>query len=184
MLKNLNNEDGISTIEFILTFSFALGAVFLFLKTAFMYTNGYLVHYANYQASRAYLVYESQTNDRNNSYEGSEVINATKKVFNGFKLQEIGINKGGGLQINLPQDVKYEYVGTWVEYEDQYSLTNIIGGKKPVTLRTESFLGKEPTRSECIARICNAFEEAAMGFTTCQEMGTGLKNMTFFDNGC
>ena len=55
-------ESGQSTIEFLCTFAFVLATIFVFLKIAMNVTNGYLVHYATYMASRAYLVNDNGSN--------------------------------------------------------------------------------------------------------------------------
>jgi hypothetical protein len=58
-MKAKNNK-GQSTIEFILTFTAAVGFIFLFLKMALNYTNGYMVHHATFMASRAYMVGDAE----------------------------------------------------------------------------------------------------------------------------
>jgi hypothetical protein len=57
----IKNSKGQSTIEFIFSFTAAVGFVFLFLKMALNYTNGYMVHHATFMASRAYLVSDSES---------------------------------------------------------------------------------------------------------------------------
>ena len=56
----IKNNKGQSTIEFILTFTAAVGFIFLFLKMALNYTDGYIVHHATFMASRAYLVGDAE----------------------------------------------------------------------------------------------------------------------------
>ncbi len=58
MRKQLRNESGQSTIEFIFSFGFAFFLIIYTLKVALNYTTGYLVHYSTYMASRAYLTFE------------------------------------------------------------------------------------------------------------------------------
>ena len=60
-------DNGQSSIEFLISFFFVLGFVFVFLKISLNAAEGYLVHYATYMASRSYLVAEQNSVDPINS---------------------------------------------------------------------------------------------------------------------
>jgi hypothetical protein len=100
-----------------------------------------------------------------------------RAVFNSY------LNIIPGLQTNLkfndPETGKnYIYIGTYVEFEQTFSMMAFVGGNDPLSYRTESFLGKEPHRQECLLRICEQFK---------QQLSVGchkLENATYFDDGC
>ncbi len=76
-----NNQQGQAAIEFILTFAFGIGIVMLFVSLAMNMTRGYLVHYANFMASRTFLTYDSNsTNDV-----GSSINKARERAVTTFK---------------------------------------------------------------------------------------------------
>ena len=56
------NKEGQSTLEFIFSFAIVFSFIFFFFKIALNYTNGYLLHYANFMASRTYLVHDINSN--------------------------------------------------------------------------------------------------------------------------
>lgn len=169
-------ETGQSTIEFLLSFVFSIGFLFLFLKTALNFTNGFLFHYATYMASRTYLVVDNNSNQVG----GADDLAAkrAREVFSkNFQLGTYipGYSKGM-LKINSPAWIKNKpYVGVWAQYQDKFSLAKTFGGSSDVTFRSESFLGREPTREECVERICAAMKDLG---------GTCISHTTFTDNGC
>ncbi|MCY4495573.1 MAG: hypothetical protein OXB92_17145, partial [Acidimicrobiaceae bacterium] len=167
------------TIEFIVTFVFIIGFTFAFFRIALIYTNGYLVHYATYMASRAYMVFDNNSNQPTGG--DGDASRLAKRVFEGFKLGGLINGFTGQLQINDPQSFNRHsnnlYVGTWVDFKQKLPTPSFAAGKD-LNLRSESFLGREPTRSECYERICNAMGEAAL-----QEEYCGIHS-TLFDNGC
>jgi len=151
------NNKGQSTIEFILTFTAAVGFIFLFLKMATNYTNGYMVHHAVFMASRAYLVADSETQQ---SLEGRDK--------NAFELASLVFKKNlpdvlipgfdGELKENNASSVKYPaFIGLYVEFTQIFS-QGFVGGKDPLKFRAESFLGREPSRPETYAQTCNAIK--------------------------
>ena len=60
--KLLKNQKGQSSVEFAISFIMVIGFVFMYVKVALNFTNGYVVHYANFMASRAFMVYEGNNN--------------------------------------------------------------------------------------------------------------------------
>lgn len=170
---SMNNEEGQSTIEFLSTFAFAFSLVFLFIKIAMNFTNGYLIQYANFMASRAYLVRD--TNQTPNSVYTASLTRA-REVFNQYKVPVFMPSFGGQVQANSPSSgVLSFYVGTYVDYDERFSLSRLMGGAAPLEFRAESFLGKAPVRRECSLRVCKAFEMAG---------GNCTAYTTAFDNGC
>ncbi len=178
MLIHSKNK-GQSTIEFIVTFVFAIGFTFSFFKIASIYTNGYLVHYATYMAGRAYMVFDNNSNNPAGSDNGASLL--AKKVFEGFKLGGLLGGTINELQLNDPESLNnYSnnlYVGAWFDFS-QVLPTPALGSGRELELRSESFLGREPTRSECYDRVCTAMGEAALQTEYCSI------HSTLFDNGC
>ena len=118
MLIHSKNK-GQSTIEFIVTFVFAIGFTFSFFKIASIYTNGYLVHYATYMAGRAYMVFDNNSNNPAGSDNGASLL--AKKVFEGFKLGGLLGGTIEELELNDPESYNnYSnnlYVGAWFGFQ-------------------------------------------------------------------
>lgn len=168
-MKIRNNNRGQSTIEFILTFTIAVGFIFLFLKMALNYTNGFMVHYATYNAARAYLVNDDLHQSDAHNDNQAEVF--AKKVFKKYMPEALmpGIEvtikaqgAGGGV---LPL-----FTGMYAEFSQKFSL-GLIGGKESINLRSEAFLGREPTRTESTALTCEAIK-SGLGLTSCSVHAT------------
>lgn len=176
MKKNLTiNCEGQSTVEFIVSFIMVIGFVFMYIKVALNFTNGYVVHYANFMASRALLVQESNSNQP----EGSDTKSAqvAKEVWDSYNIEGVL----GGISVTredmLPGAGDNNlFVGTTVSYEDRFSIFSMIGSTEKLEFKSESFLGKEPTIAECVERICEAFR--TLGASGCNA------NTMVMDNGC
>ena len=159
MANKHKNNLGQSTIEFIMTFSVAIGFIFLFLKMAMNYTDGYMVHHATYMAARAYLV----SDENRISYEegDAQAFAKAKNVFerylpNGL-VQSVDYSK---LRENNPDPGRtkfHAFVGIWIEFSQRFSF-GFIGGKSSVRLISEAFLGREPTRPETRNQVCEAIK--------------------------
>lgn len=175
-----NNQDGQSTIEFILTFIFGISLIFFVVNTSINYATGYLVHYATFMASRAYLTVDTHIGNSDNT--GPSLYRSeakTKEVFNNYNLGIFDISSEN-LKLNLVEDVKGDNtknltVGTYTHFVLNMDLIGQIAGKKKMDLVSESFLGKEPTRAECASRVCYAIT----GGYNCDYM-----DITLFDDGC
>jgi hypothetical protein len=169
-------EAGQSTIEFILTFSAAVGFIFLFLKMAMNYTDGYMVHHATYLAARAYLVSDE---NRVSLEEGdARALVKAKKVFSKYMPEGLvlGIDPNK-LQENNPDpgSTKYHaFVGLWIEFTQKFSL-GYVGGKDSIRFISEAFLGREPTRAESRTQVCDAIKR--LGLNRCDV------HVTLEDNG-
>ena len=179
--KTKLNSKGQSTIEFIISFSFVFAFTFVFFRIALLYANGHLVHYATYMASRAYMVYDSNATHPHGDDENAAKL--AQKVFEKFKLGSLIKNFDNSLNVHHPRDFsdykKNLYVGVWVDFKQKLPIPFAIKGRD-LDLRSESFLGREPTRSECYWRIAYSMGGAVGGGN---DKYKGLHS-TLFDNGC
>lgn len=117
--------------------------------------------------------------DRNsNTPEGSdaESLSRAKTVFARYNIPLYISTFESELQANMPETVDSSaMVGVWAEYNTSLSATSLFGGSQQLLFRSESFLGKEPTRAECIERICRTFQDIGADCSS---------HVTFADNGC
>ncbi len=169
----MRGQKGQSTIEFLSALSFVIAIIFFYVKMALNITNGYLMHYATYMASRAYLVGDDA---------GANAIGFAKNnaivVYNGIKQYALPFDQGGTLVFNEPQTVdKKVFVGAWTSFKQKFSYSAIVGGTALMEYVSESFIGREPTISECIQQAC-AMIRLSTGISDC---GQGT---TVIDNGC
>lgn len=156
----MKNQKGQSTIEFILTFTVAVGFIFLFLKVAVNYTNGFMVHHATYLASRAYMAHDGleQTDPLNDK----KAEQFAKEVFN-YYLPDGLISSISGVVLKYSHPSYGNqplFTGVYSEFSSRFSL-GFIGGTTPLNLRSESFLGREPTRTESVNLTCDAMKDSA-----------------------
>ena len=86
--------------------------------------------------------------------------------------QNLKVNDPDGNGQNLDRNL---YVGVYTDFSHRLGLSPFAGGQKEVNFRSESFLGREPTRAECVKRICEALK--LLG-------GDCQHHSTIFDNGC
>jgi hypothetical protein len=166
-----NNEKGQSTVEFLMTFVFIFGIMFVYVKIALNFSRGYMIHLANYQASRAYLISDLNSNQAAGS-DGAAATAATKvwkSYYNDFTGTDPVANSPnfGGRSI---------FVGTYVEYKEKFSFGFPFSAMDPMEMRSESFLGREPTRQTCLERVCKSMKD--LGAPSCEA------HMTLSDNGC
>jgi hypothetical protein len=182
----LHKKQGQSTIEFLLTLVFSIAFLFMFVQLALNSGIGYLNHYATFMASRAYLVFDDNNQVVTSTLENAEdfVRNDVMKKFGldvmGLKIADIV----GNVEINSPLDAnkKYEYVGVVHKIKRKFSALSIIGGKFFAELVSESFLGKEPTRGDCLQRLCQHVVVEHLGFE-CNPQNES-NHITLFDDGC
>ena len=160
----LNNNKGQSTIEFILTFTAAVGFIFLFLKMALNYTNGYMVHHATFMASRVYLV-----NDQEPSVSPEDgdapALKAATVVFKKYMPESLMPGVTVELKANAPVTSGSGFsvfTGLFANFSQTFSM-GMIGGKTQMDFRSESFLGREPTRAETVTQTCNAISFLGAG---------------------
>lgn len=169
-------EKGQSTLEFLITFSAAVGFIFMFVKMAMNYTDGYMVHHATFMAARSYLVVDEE---RDSLAEGDQRAKAkADEVFRSY-LPE-GFIKGvssSALEVNSPEPTYtkfHAFVGLYIQFQQRFSV-GYVGGKSLVTYVSEAFLGREPTRSETKVQTCLAIK--SLGLNSCNV------HVTLDDNG-
>ena len=168
------SDRGQSTMEFLLAFTFVFTLIFLIFQVGVNFTNGYLIHYATFVASRTYLVIDNNSN--NISSGDQDARGRAISVFNQFPVDKFVPGFRSELKINHPMTIPNNlFVGAWLEYPEKFGISDLIGGIKDVSLRSESFLGREPSRVTCLVRICEAMREVG---------GTCGDHTTFFDDGC
>jgi hypothetical protein len=175
-LLKKNRQKGQSTIEFIMTFSMVFAFTFLFLKIAMNYTDGYMVHYATFMASRSYLTVDpKQQKYENVDNSDDDAAKYAKETFNKFLPEGLIKDFNGQVNVIDPAAAKFTpYIGLFTKYTTQFSL-GVIGGTDELEMRSESFLGREPTRYEVYFQICNAIKTVTGA--TCD------KQATLDDNG-
>lgn len=169
-------ESGQSTIEFIFSFSFLLLFFIFFFAITINTGVGYLVHYAVFKASRNYLTYDSGSTDREEVLQ--QAASSATALFNNFHLSNYGI-KNGVLKFNHPQIDEgyiYEYVGLYYLFTPPFTSLGLFGLPKDFKLLSESFLGKEPSQSECRCSV-----QQAMGYSCHSDIND---DVTVYDNGC
>lgn len=161
----MKNNKGQSTIEFILTFTMTVSFILLFLKMTLNYTNGYMLHHAVFMSSRAFLVHDSQLGRTDTDLVVQDDVAATfaASVFakylptgliNGFDNTSVKFNKPSN-----PTLIYKVFVGAFAEFESAFA-SGLIGGKDIVKFKSESFLGREPTRAESYLQTCAAMVQA------------------------
>lgn len=169
-------ERGQSTVEFIFTFIFIVGMLFLFLKIALIYTNGYFVHYVTFQASRAYMTYDTHA-----AIQGADAgaKNQALAVFNSYPISPLLGESVGTLELKNPEEAGAYPIhsGAIYSYETTFGISDFLGGKIPLKFVSESFLGREPVRIECAMRTCDAIKATG---ASCES----FVEVTIFDNGC
>lgn len=135
-------------------------------------TKGYLVHYANFMASRTFLSYDrAGIGAVEQSLKAAEV--RAKDVFKSYPLGNFGISAKFG--VNRPGNVSPLFAGATSTFSERLTPLSLVGGENRATFLSESFLGKEPPRLECHLSVCQA-----MGIENCNEP----VDITVYDNGC
>lgn len=168
-----SSNKGQSTIEFIMTFSLVFAFFFLFLKICMNFTDGYMIHHATYMASRAYLASDAERESPENR--DDVAFKHAQIVFKKYLPESLITGFSSELKQNSPSTAKFTpFVGVYINHSTPFSL-GIIGGKEELDLRSESFLGREPSRVEVYFQICQAIKTLT---------GAGCdKQTTLEDNG-
>ena len=173
--NKLYRREGQSTIEFLVTFPMVILFLFFFMKLSFNFTMGYLAHYATFMSSRTFLVYDDDSTFDTNAE------NAARGVFKSILLDRVSKKFSGNPTFNSIPDVSGAgnaspvFKGAVFEYQETFSISNLLGGTDKISLVSESFLGREPTRVGCLQRICRSLEQLT---------GNCVDLVTLSDNGC
>ena len=166
------NQKGQASIEFLLTFGFAIGFTLLFVSLAINMTRGYLVHYANFMASRTFLSHDTAgTGAVEQSLNAAQT--RARQVFRSYPLGAFEIE--AEFRVNKPLATSSLMSGTTATFRERMTPFSLVGGTNEATLHSESFLTKEPVRLQCLLSVCRA-----MGITNCNS----VVDVTVFDNGC
>ncbi|MBI2521630.1 MAG: hypothetical protein HYV97_14540 [Bdellovibrio sp.] len=165
----LKKCSGQSTIEFLVTFGFTLLLIFILLKISLNVTNGFLVHYATYSASRAFLVADNLGNTPNDDLAESKALSVFGKIVAGNTVTV------QPQKISLAE--KSVFLGVRAEFTQKFAFSDVIGGEQPITFISESYIGRTPLMSECVIRTCDAIKHLD-GSIVCD------LNVTLEDNGC
>lgn len=175
----IKNQAGQSTIEFILTFAFAVSFILVIFTTAINYATGYLIHYATFMASRVYLTQDNFTGTV--GAPENALQDATQNARNAFNSYNLSA-------FNIPNDSfnihpagstgpsEYLTVGGYTTFDQGIDPIGKVAGQQKLELVSESFLGKEPTRAECATRVCYAIT----GDVNCDR----TMDITLYDDGC
>jgi hypothetical protein len=171
--KIISSDSGQSTIEFLTTFSVVLTFLFVFVRVALSFTNGYMVHYATFMASRTYYTYDDNSNEPAGI--DSRAFTKARETFgkiisaNGIELEQHSPESGNNKT----------FVGVIAKFRQKFSSSNVIGGNELIDFVSESFLGRTPMNGECAEMTCEGIKNA-LGTSSCE-----LKDhTTVFDNGC
>lgn len=182
-MEKRREESGQAFIEFLLTISFILGFLFMFIRLSLYSTSGFMAHYATFMASRTYLVVDDASLSDENVY--SLAKSRAEDVFSHFKIERFGI-KNGVLSFNSPSFTNNRayklYVGAFYTFKQALSGLSLLTGGKTLDLVTESFLGKAPSRSQCQRRICEIMRLKTGIAGACESVIQS--HTTLYDNGC
>ena len=166
-----NNEQGQSTIEFVLSLSLALGITMLFVSQAVNMTIGFMVHYGTYMGGRTYLSYDSFNPD--NAQVATDAGREAERAFKRYGLEVLDINPV--VEVVNKQSTSL-FTGITAKYEKLLSPFRLVLNGEKAVFYSEGFLGKEPSRTSCNSQVC--FAVGASG--TC----SASMDVTLYDNGC
>lgn len=176
-----SNQQGQSTVEFIVTFAFGVSLVFVIFNTSINYATGYLVQYATFMGSRVYLTSDSHIGSVGDV--APSLSFSAQRAEEAFKVYNLSMIKipNENFKINKVEDVdgdnqKNLTVGAYTTFEVPMDVLGRVAGQKKLELVSESFLGKEPTRAECATRVCEAI--------TGQDDCSMSMDITLYDDGC
>lgn len=176
-----SNQQGQSTVEFIVTFAFGVSLVFVIFNTSINYATGYLVQYATFMGSRVYLTSDSHIGSVGDV--APSLSFSAQRAEEAFKVYNLSMIKipNENFKINKVEDVdgdnqKNLTVGAYTTFEVPMDVLGRVAGQKKLELVSESFLGKEPTRAECATRVCEAI--------TGQDDCSLSMDITLYDDGC
>lgn len=181
MMFKSANEEGQSTVEFIMTFALGVSVVLFIFKSALNYSTGYLIHYATFMASRTFLTSELYLGNYSNQEAAISRGEEDAKLV--FAAYDLGIFDIENLQfkINRPHlgqnSGEYIAVGGYTIFDAKMDMVGQVAGQKKLEMVSESFLGKEPVRTECASRTCFAI-------TGNMECDNATLDITLFDDGC
>lgn len=168
---------GQATIEFLMTFIFGFGFLFLFSRLSLNYTAGFYNHYATFMASRAFLVHDQLEANVN-----GVMTNSLRRAQNAFDKYRVDLwisdTSAQTLKLAPLGTSQFNQVGLHNGFEVPMSDFGPLGGNIFLNLYSESYLGKEPTRYMCRQQINEIMRRINGGGSE------NMKQVTLFDNGC
>jgi len=179
------NEKGQSTIEFLMSIIFSMGILYLFISLGINYTNGYLVHYVTYSASRAFMVADGHNLKDTAGTSNDLARNLAEKVLGGFPLEALGIKLSQKKYNYNDGTSKYEFVGVVYSFKAKLSTLMMVGGDAEANMISESFLGRTQTRADSALQICNAINSLPLKYQYASDSACNDSNSfsTLYDNG-
>ena len=122
-----NNKKCQSLAEFILTFGIVCIVVILFVKLAFNYTKGYIIHYVTYMASRSYMVQDNNSGTPETTDNDAKTIainSVYRKIFNEIPTTNIKTLNPAGASNKIYIGIKTSVLETfhflrWLEGEEK-----------------------------------------------------------------
>jgi len=170
----VGKKQGQSTIEFLATFGIAIIFLFIFIKFSLNVTKGYMIHFATFMASRAYMVADNFSQNPS-----STDSNAAQIAQNDIFKKIVSDSSVSAEFISPDQATKKFFVGVVTSFSQKFAFSTGLGGDKVINFISESFLGRTIPYSECVLRSCAAIKGAVPSVNTnCN------KNTTVYDNGC
>lgn len=175
MRRKISNE-GQSTVEFALTLTLLISFLMIFVQVSLVFAYGNFAHYATFMAARALLSASDSVSDQE-ARAKEVVIRLLKKSegqpsvdrWPGVAQAQGGGDVRGASIGNDPHFQDGEFSLSWMQgvryvFRSRLYLAPLGGGSSSnsVTLTSESWLGRDPSFSECVGRV-----------------GRG-----YFDNGC
>jgi len=184
-------KKGQSTIEVLVCLSIVLSLILMITRFGLNVTSGFMVHYANYMASRTFLVFDQPSAQSPDATDAVAAFEA-KRVFDSYGVDAFlmaGSRLTSILTAVYPDDSNPRKVltGTYIEFQQKFSGSKMFGGNRPVEFISESYLGREPTRYDCASQICKVMQQTVTGGLDCgptSTAGTKGVNITEFDDGC
>ncbi len=160
-------EEGQATIEFALTLVLLLGVVFFYIQLSLVFAWGNYVHYATFMSARAYMAAGASKEDQTGRAQQVAVsmLKGGAGRSGADRLPAVARGEGGGDVEGLDLSPPAQYSETddsssWMEgvrytFRSRLIMLPMLGtrpnkGANSLTLTSESWLGREPTYSECL----------------------------------
>lgn len=167
ILRGKRKEEGQSTVEFALTLMLLMAFVFFFMQLSLIFGIGNYVHYATFMSARAYL--SAGPNQDDQTTRAKNVIISTLKAGQTLENRDrfpVAQATGGssglpGLDIDPPPFQMGNRSLSWLQgvrytFKSRLFLLPLTGAggatntsPNSVQLSSESWLGREPSDSEC-----------------------------------
>lgn len=177
------SEQGQATIEFLMTFIFTFGIFVLFISLALNMTAGYFVHYATFMSGRAFMAHSGGGNDANAT--DNAAVTWSREVFRRYGINLLNLDPSK-LSFTLPSSgASQELIGVRYEFDRPISMMKVIGKDMNAHYMSEAYLGREPSRIDCLMNIHQIFEIISRGEMNISPPPGGINTfVTYFDDGC